>query len=563
MDYGIVDILMLVGSIVLFLFGMRMMSESLQKVAGNGMRRILKWMTKDYFTGIVSGLLITSIIQSSSASTVMFISFVNAGLLSLAESISLILGANIGTTITSWLIALLGFRFDVFILCLPLLAVSFPFIFSRKTKWRSWGEVVVGFSILFISLEFLKGAVPDINSNPHLLEFLSNYSGEGVKFLVLFVLVGLVLTVIIQSSSAMLALIIVMCGEGWIGFSLASAMVIGSNIGTTATVNIAALIANRAAKKAAFSHFFFNFVAAVISIFFFKYLLALSNFVSMQIGYESAFVSNLSIPVGLAVFHSLFNLLNVLIFVWFIKPFVRFLNYLYPKEVKEKFGLKYINTGILSTSELSLIQARKEVQNYAKHGFSMYKLSKQIMHSTDEKVITTLFDEISELENQMDKNEVVITQYLTRISENELSINSARQVRSLIKISDNIESIADNTYNLSRLLLRKSKQRIWFTPELRNSVFEMVELLDKAYDLMLINLNQALEGKVSLNSVYEIEDEINEVRNFLRRENMKQMKQKEYRYQAGVFFLDIITICENMGDQLVNISEALLDASDN
>jgi len=562
MQFGLLEILRLVGSLVLFLFGMRMMSEALQKAAGHGMRNILRKMTKNHFTGIASGFFLTALIQSSSASTVMFVSFVNAGLLSFTESISLIIGANIGTTITSWLVAILGFKFDIVLLCLPLIAISFPFIFSKKNKWRTWGEVIVGFSLLFLALDFLKAAVPDINNNPHLLEFLSNYQMEGLGSILIFVFAGFILTLIIQSSSATLALIVVMCGEGWIGFELGIAMVIGVNIGTTITANIAALIANRDAKKTAIAHSLFNVFGAILAVAFFSQIVTLSNYLTIKIDSNSALENTAAIPMGLAVFHTLFNLLSALLFVWFIKGFARNINKAFPTHQNRR-GLRYINTGLLATSELSLMQARKEMLNFGNQSRQMFNLAKRAFHSSDKADITVLFDSIAKQENAMDEHEIEIAKYLAKVSENDLSLNSAKQVRSLMKINDNIESIADDAYNMGRLILRKSEQRIWFTPELRQSVNEMFSLLDEAFTLMLLNLQNALRGKeIQLDKAYEIEHEINSARNFLKQENIQNIKKKEYRYQAGVMFLDLVSISETMADHLINISESLKESID-
>jgi phosphate:Na+ symporter len=562
MQFGLLEILRLVGSLVLFLFGMRMMSEALQKAAGHGMRNILRKMTKNHFTGIASGFFLTALIQSSSASTVMFVSFVNAGLLSFTESISLIIGANIGTTLTSWLVAILGFKFDIVMLCLPLIAISFPFIFSKKNKWRTWGEVIVGFSLLFLALDFLKAAVPDINNNPHLLEFLSNYQMEGLGSILIFVLAGFVLTLIIQSSSATLALIVVMCGEGWIGFELGVAMVIGVNIGTTITANIAALIANRDAKKSAMAHSIFNVFGAIIAVIFFSQIVSLSDWFTIKIDAKSALENTAAIPMGLAVFHTLFNVISALLFAWFINGFAKSVNKIYPTQ-QRKQGLRYINTGLLATSELSLLQARKEMLNFGNQSRQMFNLAKRAFHSSDKADIEALFNAISRQENAMDEHEIEIAKYLAKVSENDLSLNSAKQVRSLMKINDNIESIADDAYNMGRLIHRKSEQRIWFTPELRQSVNEMFSLLDQAFSLMLLNLQNALRGKkIQLDEAYEIEHEINSVRNFLKQENIQNIKKKEYRYQAGVTFLDIVSISENMADHLINISESLKESID-
>ncbi|MFO7879705.1 MAG: Na/Pi cotransporter family protein [Bacteroidota bacterium] len=560
MEFGLLQILQLTGAVVLFLYGMRLLSESMQRVAGEGLRNILRSMTKNHFTGIMSGLLVTAIIQSSSASTVMFVSFVNAGLLSLTESISLILGANVGTTITTWLIGILGFKIEIGAICLPMMAISFPLLFSRKNKLRSWGEVLFGFSLLFLGLDFMKLTVPDIHDQPEVLSFLSNYTAGGNGSVLLFILVGVVLTLIVQSSSAMLALIIVMCGNGWIGFEMGAAMIIGSNIGTTLTANIAALVANRKAKKAAFSHFMFNLMAALFSTLMFTFLVKLSSSITFRIENSSPMNDLAAIPIGLAVFHTLFNLFNLLLLVWFIEPWVGLINRIFPEKTDRGSGLKYITTGLLSTSEMSLLQARKEVLNFADLTNSMYTISKNLFAETDSEKQGILLGQLEEKEIRMDSNEVEIAAYLAKLSESDLSIAASRRIRSLLKISDNMESIADTCYNLGRILQRKNEHRVWFTPDLRKEVWDMFDLLDQAFACLHANLHADREGRLpDMEKAYSIEIKINKHRNKLKDVNMENIRKKEYPYQAGVVFLDIVSLCENMGDHLINISEALQD----
>lgn len=559
MEFGLIHILQLAGALVLFLYGMKLMSESLQKVAGQRMRNILRKMTKNHFTGIISGTLITALIQSSSASTVMFVSFVNAGLLTFFESISLLMGANIGTTITTWLISFLGYKIDISTIFLPLVAVSFPLIFSKKNHWRSWGEVIVGFSLLFLGIVFMKEIIPDIHDKPEILSFLSAYSIEGSGTILLFILVGFILTVIIQSSSATLALIIVMCGNGWIGFELGAAIVIGSNIGTSITVNIASLVGNRKARKSAFSHFMFNFTGAIITSLFFFSLIKLSNQITLLIEGESPLAKSSALPIGLSIFHTLFNLINVLILVWFIKPYTNFINWLFPdNRYQAGSGFKFISTGILSTSELSMIQVRKEVKNFADQSVKMFDLTKKLYATNNKNEIENIFNDLQLIEKQMDKTEVDIASYLSRLSEKDLSIIASRRIRSLLKISDNVESIADNCYNLGKIIKRKSDNRIWFTPELRSQVNEMFKHLDKAFEIMKSNFIAERDGHPpDIESAYMIESQINELRNQLKDSNLDNIKKKEYRYQAGVTFIDIISISENIGDHIINISESL------
>ncbi|MDX9697511.1 MAG: Na/Pi cotransporter family protein, partial [Bacteroidales bacterium] len=346
MKYGIIDFLTLVGALGFFLYGMKVMSESLQKVAGDKMRSILAKMTSNPVKGVLTGVLITAIIQSSSATTVMVVSFVNAGLLSLIESIGVIMGANIGTTVTAWLISLLGLKVNISVLSLPLIGIGFPLLFSKKNKRKYWGEFIIGFAMLFLGLDFLKNSVPNINSYPEILSFLADYTSNGVWSYLLFLGIGTALTIIIQSSSATMALTLVMCNNGWISYDIAAAMVLGENIGTTITANLAASIANVSAKRAARAHLLFNILGVFWVSFFLPYILRLIALFMTNSGANSPFEDPHSIPVALSIFHTSFNIINTLIFIWFTKFIALLVTKLVPqKEDSEDFRLQHIQVG--------------------------------------------------------------------------------------------------------------------------------------------------------------------------------------------------------------------------
>jgi len=343
MNYSFIDFLTLIGALGFFLYGMKVMSESLQKVAGDKMRDILAKMTSNPVKGVLTGLLITGIIQSSSATTVMVVSFVNAGLLNLIESIGVIMGANIGTTVTAWLISLLGLKINISILSLPLIGIGFPLLFSKKNKTKFWGEFIIGFAMLFMGLDFLKNSVPDINKYPEVLSFLANYTSHGVWSFLLFLGVGTVLTMIIQSSSATMALTLVMCNNGWISFDIAAAMVLGENIGTTITANLAAAVANVSAKRAARAHLMFNVMGVIWVSIFFQFFLKLIALFMLKSGGNSPFEDAHSIPIALSIFHSAFNIVNTLIFIWFTKFIALIVTKMVPQgEESEEFRLQYI-----------------------------------------------------------------------------------------------------------------------------------------------------------------------------------------------------------------------------
>lgn len=559
MDYGILDLLTLIGALVLFLFGMKLMSEALQKVAGNNLRKILAAMTSNRILGVFTGVLITAIIQSSSATTVMVVSFVNAGLLTLVESIGVIMGANIGTTITAWIISLIGFKVKISVFALPLIGVGFPLIFSRKNKHKYWGEVIMGFALLFLGLDMLKGSVPDIKSNPEILTFLQSYTDLGFLSVLIFLGIGTLLTVVIQSSSATMALTLVMCHNGWISYEMAAAMILGENIGTTITANLAALIANTSAKRAAFAHFMFNIFGVLWALALYKPIITLVAGITESMEGTSPFMDTASIPVALSLFHTLFNITNVFIQIWFVKflEMVAIKVIRQNKDEDEEFGLKFIHTGMLSTSELSILQARKEIAEYATKSGKMFTQVEKLFAETDEKKIKKLSDKLAKNENVMDELEAEIANYLTSISEGELSISGARRVRTLLKISDNIESLADGSFNLSKSLMRKHKKKIWFTKEQREDVLEMFILINKGFELTLAALHDTYNDNIDLNAIVENENKINDLRTKLKKANTKNLNEQLYTHQSSVVYIDLITISETIGDHLINVAEAI------
>lgn len=559
MNYGIFDFLQLIGSLVLFLFGMKLMSEALQRVAGNKLRKILAAMTSNRVFGVLTGLLITAIIQSSSATTVMVVSFVNAGLLTLAEAIGVIMGANIGTTVTAWIISLLGFKVKISALALPLIGIGFPLIFSKNTTRKSWGEVIMGFALLFMGLDLLKNSVPDINSNPDILVFLQNFTGFGFGSVLIFLLIGTILTIVLQSSSATMALTLVMCYNGWINYEMAVAMILGENIGTTITANLAALIGNTSAKRAAISHTLFNVFGVIWVLILYRPIIKLIAGLSENMEGANPFVEATAIPIALSLFHTSFNVSNTLIQIWFVKYIEKIVSYIIKKrkDEEEEFELKYLQTGLLSTAELSLLQARKEVNEYASKAQKMFEQVKKLFTETDDKEFEKFLAKIYANETKMDKLEVEIANYLTKISQGDLSIDGARKLRTLLKISDNIESLADCANNIARVLERKHKKQIWFTPEQRNDILEMFALIDKSYEITLNLLFDITHEEISLEPINEIESEINNLRNKLKKQNSKNIKENKYTYKSSVVYIDVITICEALGDHLLNICQAL------
>ncbi len=563
MEFNLLNLLELVGSLGVFLFAMKLMSEALQKVAGGNLRKILAAMTSSRLRGILSGLLITAIIQSSSATTVMVVSFVNAGLLSLMESIGIIMGANIGTTVTAWIISILGFKVKMSVLSLPIIGLTFPLLFSKKENNRSLGEIALGFALLFIGLEFLKSSVPDIRNNPEILSFLANFNDLGFLSTLVFLLIGSVLTVVIQSSSATMALTLVMCSNGWIGFESAAAMVLGENIGTTITANIAAIVANTSAKRAARAHLMFNVFGVLWMLMVFPIFLKGINLLVVTLGSASPFLDVLSIPIALSVFHTTFNLTNVAILVWFA-PFIAKTaeRLVKSKDDDEEYKLKYIHTGLLDTAEMSLLQCKREIISYAEHVHKMFSIVRNQLKETSSKKFEKRVEKIRKYEEVSDHTEVEIANYLTKISINHLSAKGSARIRIYLNIIDNMESISDSVFNISRTFKRKNKEKASFSPDLDKNIERMFELVDKAMHNMVQMLVSAKE-KANFEKANSLETQINKFRNKLRKEHLENIEdQKDYKYMAGVIYNDLFAESEKLADYVYNVCEAIAEIND-
>lgn len=557
MNYTLIDFLTLVGSLGFFLYGMKLMSEALQKVAGDKMRNILARMTSNPVKGVFTGLLITAVIQSSSATTVMMVSFVNAGLLSLSESIGVIMGANIGTTVTAWLISILGFKVKISVISLPLIGIGFPLLFSKTSKRKSWGEFIIGFAMVFLGLDFLKGSVPDIKSHPEMLAFLQHYTSNGFLSHLLFLGIGTLLTMVIQSSSATMALTLVMCNFGWIPFDSAAAMVLGENIGTAVTANIAAAVANVSAKRAARAHLIFNILGVIWVSLIFSWFLSAINWFILKIGGVSPYTSPEAIPVALSIFHSTFNIANVLVFIWFTKLIQAIVTKMVPqREDSEEFRLQFINTGLLSTAELSIHQGKQEIMVFGQRVEKMFNYVENMFTETNEKKFYKLFDKVEKYEGISDRMEEEIANYLTKISEGELSILGSKRIKAMLNVITDIESVADSCYNLAKTLVRKREKKIWFDTPLRENIIQMLDLAKKSLKEMQKNLDKGYQN-INIAEAQEIEEKINRFRNKLKKDHLKSIEKNEYSYQTGIIYNDIFCECEKLADYAINVSEAI------
>lgn len=557
MEYGLFDFLKLIGSLGVFLYGMKLMSEALQKVAGERMRHILSAMTSNRVKGVITGILITAIIQSSSATTVMVVSFVNAGLLSLVESIGVIMGANVGTTVTAWLISILGFKVSMAEISLPMIGLCLPLLFSNKRSRKNWGELIIGFGLLFIGLEFLKNSMPNLDENPEMFTFLQEYADMGYASYILFMLIGTVLTILIQSSSATMALTLVMCANGWINFEIAASMVLGENIGTTVTANLAAMVANSTAKRAAFAHFLFNVfgVIWVLSIFplFLGWIEALS--VAMGIGNPETSVE--AVPMALSLFHTAFNISNVLILIWFTKLIARFATKIIPAQEtgNDVFKLKHIKIGLLSTPDTSLFQAKQEIILYGKNTRDMFHQVTECLELPS-KDFEKKFENLVKMEDESDNVEVEIANYLTKVSESKMTTENSQRIRAMFKVVSEIESIADSSLNLAKAINRRNDQNVIFPEELTNKLKHMFALVEDTLTTMCNNLNQEYK-EVTAKKAYELEQAINDYRTILKQEHLIAIEEKRYDYPTGILYNDMFSECEKIGDYAINVTQAI------
>lgn len=558
MQYSFYDFLKLIGSLGLFLYGMKIMSEGLQKVAGDRLRGILTAMTTNRVTGVLTGVLITALIQSSSATTVMVVSFVNAGLLTLSQSIGVIMGANVGTTVTAWIISVFGFKVDMAAFALPLLAFALPFIFSKKSTRKSIGEFVFGFSFLFMGLALLKNNAPDLGQNPEMLAFVQNYTDMGFMSILLFLFIGTILTMLVQASAATMAITLIMCANGWISYELGAALVLGENIGTTITANLAALTANPQAKRAALAHLVFNVFGVLwVLIIFTPFTEAVSWFVDnyMHPGSEDVAVS-----YKLSGFHTAFNICNVCLLVWTTKLIEKTVRILIPqKEEEEEYRLHYITGGMLSTAELSILQAHQEIDLYAERTHRMFTMVQDLLHVEKDDEFNKLFSRIEKYENISDNMELEIANYLNQVSEGRLSSESKLQIRAMLREVTEIESIGDSCYNLARTLGRKRQTNMDFTEKQYDHIHSMMRMTDEALLQMILVVARPEHQIVDITKSYNIENEINNYRNQLKNQNILNVNNKEYDYQMGVYFMDIIGECEKLGDYVVNVVEASAD----
>lgn len=562
MEFGLLDTLRLIGALGFFIYGMKIMSEGIQKAAGNSLRRILSAMTSTRFLGLGTGFLITCLIQSSSATTVMVVSFVNAGLLSLTESIGVIMGANIGTTVTAWLVSLFGFKFKIAHFALPILAIGFPMIFSNKNKMKSWGEFIIGFALLFMGLDALKDSVPDIKNNPEAVAFIAEFANMGFLSTLLFVLIGTILTVVVQSSSAAMAITLVLCNQGVIPLEVAAAIVLGENIGTTITANLAAAVANIHAKRAAVAHLIFNVFGVIWVIAIFGPFLELIEYLwipfhNMLQSINPEFVKS-ETEMQLSLFHTVFNITNSLLLIWFVNKIAAIVVRVIPSkgDADEEYHLEYISTGLMATPAMSIFEAQKETAKFGERVLKMNGFVKELITEQDTKKVIKLLARVKKYEDITDRMEQDVADYLAKISEGEMSEAVSLQIRGMLSIVGDLERIGDIYYQMSKALERKIEDKIWFTPEQRKNILDMFELLDANLKNMCLNLKSNYSW-VTMKNAKEQEMVLNKFRKTIRKEHFASVEKGDYNFQSAVVYADLFNSLEKVGDHTINVTEGI------
>jgi len=564
----VLQILTLLGALGMFLYGMNMMSSGLQKAAGERLKSFLAAMTSNPFKRVLTGLSITAIIQSSSATTVMVVSFVNAGLLTLTQAVGVIMGANIGTTVTAWIISLLGFTADISVLSIPLMAVGFVCTMSKKSKSKNIGELIIGFSLLFLGLSFMKSSVPDLQSSPEVLSFIAKWTDFGFGSVLIFLVFGTLLTLVLQSSSATVALTLIMLNMGWIPFEMGAAMVLGENIGTTITANIAAAVANTAAKRAARAHTLFNVFGVVWALIFFHPFLAFIGKIITLMGYpdpttavytgsEATGNAETAALYGISMMHTMFNLINTCILIWFTPLIVKAVSWMVKapaNQEEDNFKLQFINVGAMRTAELAVEQALKEIIHFAQISRKGFGYVRSAVNEENPDKFEEYRAKLVKYEEIADRIEHEIAAFLNNLSKQELSDDTITEVRMMYKIIGEMESLGDSGEAIGRILQRKNAHSKIFDDEMLKRLNRMLDTVDEAYRAMLDNLKN--KNLKDISNAQDAEDQINACRNNLREEHIANIENDGYNYQTGVYYMDVVAELERIGDFIINISQA-------
>ena len=553
--WGIAKLLILIGSLGFFIYGMKIMSEGLQQAAGARLRSMLGSITSNRFKGVLTGFGITSIVQSSSVTTVMTVSFVNAGLMTLRQSAGVMMGANIGTTITAWIVLLLGFKVSISSYAFMIIALATPLLFIQKGKSKAWASAIFGFCILFIGLDELKDAVPMLDASSSIVQFFIDFQHAWYGP-VMFVMLGALVTIIIQSSSAAMALTLAMVAAGTIPFEVACAMVLGENIGTTVTAEIASLIANVHAKRSARIHSMFNIIGVTWMLLVFPFFIKLIGYI---VGGDNFDPNDIVMAgSGIALFHTLFNTANVIVLIGFVPQLVRLAERTVKSkgESDEEFKLDYIGGPLGSTAELCILEATKEVAKFGKITAKMNGFVRNYINSSEKKVKSKMLKKIAKYEEITDRVEVEVGDYLGKTSRLEMSEEASRQMRGMLNISTDLERIGDIFYQMSKALEKKDHDKQYFTPEQRKGINKMLDATERAFDVMNDNLRSEY-GKISLEKAKECEKDINKLRNELREQHLTQFESGDINMNSALVYSNIFSSFEKVGDHIINVSEAV------
>lgn len=548
----------IIGSLALFLFGMKTMSEALQKLIGGKLRKSISTIVSNKYKGFLSGFIITGSIQSSTSVSIMLVSFINAGIFSLEQALSFMIGANVGTTVTAWLVVLLGFHSNLEFILLPIMALALPLLFRKNKQHRSIAELITGFVLIFTGFYFLKDSLPTLSSESGFVNLISGLSYNNYATDLLYAAAGILLTILIRSSSASIALTIVMCYDGWMSYENAAAMIIGANIGTTLTANLAARIAHRNSKRLALGHTIFNLFGAIIVFTIFRPFAEFIAETIQKIYGQSPYNFIGAVPLSLAFFHTGFNIIIAVLALALFKPFSKLLELIIPLKAGDegKTALKYIDIGYLNMGELSLIQAQDEIVQYGLHVKKMFSLIPLYLTEKEQDRFNKLRKRINKFEDKADALEVIISNYLTLMSVDGLTVAASRKVSSMLKITDNIESIADQCMQLERTIRLKNEAKAWLSPEVREEIVNLFSLVEEAIDNMNKNLSIEYSPGVLIHAT-ELEIRINNARDNFIKLNKQNIDDGKYTFSHGSFFTDIANHCEKIGDHVININQAI------
>ena len=576
----LLNVLSVLGGLAMFLYGMALMSEGLQKSAGDRLRAFMAKMTSNAFKRVLTGTVVTCLVQSSSATTIMVVSFVNAGLLTLGNAIGVIMGANIGTTLTAWITSL-GFSVNIALFAVPMMAFGYLMHCSKKSSLKNVGQFLMGFAVMYVGLTFMKDCANAVlgEYQTGMMGFFGSINGFGFGSILLFLVAGAVLTIVLQASSATMAITMLLAASGLIDFKLAVAMVLGENIGTTITANIAAAVANTSAKRAARAHTIFNIVGVLWVLAVFAPIVKLICLIMTKLGFCDPMTASASLAAiangsmagdaeaielyknsllyGIAMLHTLFNVTNTLILIWFTPLIEKAVVWLVkePKGEHEVFRLKYISGGPLSTAELSISEAQQEILHFAEICRNGFGYIRQAINEQNPDEFDKLNEKLIKYEEITDRIEFEIATYLNEVSKNEISEEAADKIKAMYKIIGEMESLGDSGEAIGRILKRKNAHNKVFDKAILDRLNKMMDLVQKSYDVMIENLNNK-SGLVDITNAENCEYNINECRNHLREEHIVNIENNSYNYLTGVYYMDVLSELEKIGDFMINISQA-------